>query len=384
MKYRKLGRTGLNVSEIGMGLEHLLDKDEQTVVDTIQAAIRGGVNYFDCHVGHDFNEDSTSYEGYNKLGKALHGSRDNVAISYVTYYKDRTAGFTEPRFDYFLKAVKTTHVDVFMIQFCDKNEDYEQVIGENGALAHAKKLRAEGKAKYIGIATHSLAIAQKAIAAGEFDVLMYPVNPAFDVVTDEEQYKTEDLGTLWNAADDFTAKNKSIPQPRKDVYHECERKNIGLVAMKAFAGGAILEWEKDAGFTPVNLISYALAQNGVSTVVPGCTNPGEINEILEYTTASTAQRDYSAAVVKSRWRVTGNCIYCNHCLPCNANINIGLVNRFVDQAYHNPDTEAIKEKYHVLPVNASACTRCGVCEKRCPFDVKVMDRMKQATELFSE
>ena len=71
MKYRVLGRTGIKVSEIGMGLEHLLDKDEQNVIDTIRTAIDGGVTYLDCHVGHDFQEDSVEYEGYKKLGKAL-------------------------------------------------------------------------------------------------------------------------------------------------------------------------------------------------------------------------------------------------------------------------------------------------------------------------
>jgi len=385
MKYRKLGRTGLNVSEIGMGLEHLLDKDEQVVVDTIRAAITGGVNYLDCHVGHDFKEDSIPYEGYNKLGKALEGLRDDIFISYVTYYKDRTAGFTQPRFDYFLQAVKTTHVDVFMIQFCDKNDDYTQVMGKGGALEHAKKLQAEGKVRHIGIATHSSSIANNAIASGEFDVLMYPVNPAFDVITDEEQYKiTDNLANLWDAAHDFTDKDKNNSHHRKNVFQECESKNIGLIAMKIFAGGVIFDWEKEAGFTPINLTSYALAQNGVSTVVPGCTKPQEINEILKYCQATEGERDYSAAVAKSRWRVAGNCIYCNHCLPCDAGINISQINRLIDAAYHNADTNAkgTHEKYHMLQAKASACIECGVCVERCPFNVKVIERMKQAVELF--
>ena len=385
MKYRKLGRTGLSVSEIGMGLEHLLDKDEKIVIDTIRAAINGGVNYFDCHVGHDYQEDSIMYEGYSKLGKALKGHRDNVYISYVTYYKYRNAEYTQPRFDNFLQALDTDHVDVFIIQFCDRSTDYEQITGDNGALAHAKKLKSEGKASYIGISTHSTDIALKAIRSGEFDVLMYPVNPAFDVITiDEEQHKSDDIGFLWDAAHDFSAEDKIDSLPRKNVFNECERNDIGLVAMKPFAGGVTLDWEKEAGFTPVNLIAYALAQNGVSTVVPGCTKPQEINEILSYCTAAVAEIDYSHAVSKSRWRVTGNCLYCNHCLPCSFDINIAEVNRLFDSFIHNTGTgtENIRDKYLALPVKASVCTGCRTCMERCPFNVDVVDRMKRSAEFF--
>ena len=85
MKYRGFGRTGIEVSEIGMGLEHLLDKDEQTVIDTVRAAIDGGVTYFDCHPGHDYDQrpDPATYPGYQMLGKALAGLRGRVTISYI-------------------------------------------------------------------------------------------------------------------------------------------------------------------------------------------------------------------------------------------------------------------------------------------------------------
>ena len=382
MKYRKLGRTGFNVSEIGMGLEHLLDKDGQTVIDTIRAAIDGGVTYLDCHPGHDLQENSVEYEGYAKLGKALAGFRDNLCISYLAQIALSPADI-QLRFDYYLQSLKTDHTDVFILQFCDKEKDFEHIMNEGGHLAYAKKLRSEGRIRCIGIATHSSAIAYKAIDSGEFDVLMYPVNPAFDVVTDEERYKTDDLMTLWDAAHDFTAEGKIGAQPRKNVYSECERKDVGIVAMKPFAGGFIFGVEQNAGFTPVNLISYTLAQNGVSAVIPGCTKPREIVEILAYNSATDEERDYSGAVAKSRWSVMENCLYCNHCLPCNAGINIGLVNRLLDAVIQGTGAAAgVSERYRALPVMASACIQCGVCIERCPFKVKVIDKMKQVVKVF--
>ena len=383
MKHRILGRTGIKVSEIGMGLEHLLDKDESVVTSTIRAAIDGGVTYFDCHPGHDHKNDTIEYIGYDKLGRALGGDRGKMCLTYLAT-ASRSPAETQPRYEYFLKALNTDYIDIFILQFCDKIKDYEHMTTGGGLLDYALKLKAEGKIKHIGISTHSSAVAFRAIDSGVIDVLMYPVNPAFDVVTDEDQYKTDKLDTLWDAAHDFSADGKAGAQPRKSVYSECERAGVGLVVMKAFGGGFIFRVEKDAGFTPVNLISYALAQTGVSTVAPGCTKPEEILEILTYNTSTDEERDYSAAVAKSRWSVIENCLYCNHCLPCTADINIGEVNRLLDALAYHPDADigSVKAKYDALPVKASACTQCGICVERCPFRVKVIDRMEQAVATF--
>jgi len=224
----------------------------------------------------------------------------------------------------------------------------------------------------------------KAIDSGSIDVLMYPVNPAFDVLDDDEMRNKEIIETIWDAAFDFKAEGRSGARPRRSVYAECERRGVGLVAMKPFGGGFIFNAEKDAGFTPVNLISYALAQTGVSTVAPGCTKPDEIEEILTYYTGCDAERDYSPAVARSRWSVMENCQYCNHCLPCGAGINIGQVNRLLDKLVFNadPDADIVRGQYLALPVKASACLECGDCMKRCPFLVKVPNRMKQAAAAF--
>jgi len=384
MHYRALGKTGHVVGEIGMGLEHLLDKDEATVTATIRAAIEGGATYFDCHPGHDFDDESIAYAGYEKLGRAIRGERDNLCLSYLATHKSRSVGEAAPRFESYLKALGTDHTDVFIIQFCDKADDFEQAAGEGGILAHAIKLKEEKMIGAIGISTHSSEIAYKAIVNGSFDVLMYPVNPAFDVVTDGEHYKTEDIGTLWDAAYEYKdgGDNRRL---RKNIYIECERAGVGLIAMKPFAGGFIFEIEKDAGFTPVNLISYVLAQSGVSAVVPGCTCPEEIKGILKYYGSGEGERDYAAAVAKSRWSAVGNCLYCEHCQPCRAGIDIAAVNRLLDEYdYRGADIEMLKIKYCAARHQAAACVKCGDCALRCPFGVDVIGGMNRAAGIFGE
>lgn len=307
-----------------------------------------------------------------------------MTLTYIASCRERELDLARICFEGYLRALGTGYTDVFIIQFCDTTAEYEQVTGETGLLAYAKQLRAEGKVKFIGISTHSSEIAYNAIFSGDFDMLMYPINPAFDVVIDEDMYKTDNLSTLWDASYEFTSEGKRGAQPRKNVYNECERRGIGLVGMKPFAGGFIFSVEKDAGFTPVKLISYVLAQNGVSTVVPGCTQLSEIEEILTFYSCTDEERDYSDAVARSRWSVMENCLYCNHCLPCSVDINIGYVNKLLDATLYNHHSEAdiIREKYQALTVKASACTECGVCIERCPFSVNVIERMKQAADVF--
>ena len=385
MKYRKLGRTGLEVSEIGMGLEHLLDKEERVVIDTIRTAIKGGINYFDCLSLLEFSKDSGTNEGYVKLGKALEGLRDKVHITFLAY-ANRTISYAQADFECYLKALNTDHTDIFIVACCDKMVDFEKVTGSNSLLEYAKKLRSEGKVNYIGFSTHNTEIAHRVINSGEFDILMFPINPAFDAIADEEKYNSDILGNIWDAAYNYTSAGKSGLQPRKNVYNECARNGIGLIAMKPFAGGFILGVEKGAGFTPLNLVSYALSQNGVSTVIPGCSNTQEIEEILAYYTCPSDALDYSQAVAKSRWSLKGNCLYCSHCLPCSANIDIAGINKLLDNFEGNvsSNTHAIFDKYRSLAVKASSCIECGECVKRCPFQVKIIEKMKHAVEVFEK
>lgn len=188
---------------------------------------------------------------------------------------------------------------------------------------------------------------------------MFPINPAFDVLDDENEYNEDLLGNLWDKAYEYNTAGKGGALLRKSVYSACEHHGVALVAMKPFADGFVLGVEKDAGFTPVNLISYALTQTGLATVVPGCENPQQIQAILTYYTCSDEERDYGVAISKSRWSVKGNCLYCNHCLPCPVGINIGRVNKLVNRLDDEmlSDKHTILDEYSALPVKASACIR---------------------------
>ena len=84
-------------------------------------------------------------------------------------------------------------------------------------------------------------------------------------------------------------------------------------------------------------------------------------------------------------RFKDKCMYCGHCAPCTVGIDIAAVNKFADlcEAQHTVP-ETVREHYGALNVKAGACVKCGACETRCPFGVKIIEHMKKAQNIFGE
>jgi len=371
LKYNTLGRTGLEVSEVSIGTEWLEKKSPELITSVIRKAIENGVNYFDII----FN-----FEEYlTKVSKAIEGHRDKIVLVHHLgsseyqgkYKKNRSIKSCTKTFEKYLEMMNTDYVDVLFVHFVQNEKNYgEHILKPNGLLDLALKFKAEGKAKFIGISTHDLGVVEKAAKNGNFDVIMYQINLA----------------------------NNALPN-RNEVLALCAQEDVGLVAMKPFAGGVLLRKKKTVGIgswrsggmslkkkipeiaTPVKCLHYILSQVGVTTAVPGVSSIQELDEVLAYCTATDEEKDYSLLLKEFDEYITGECVYCNHCQPCPADIDIGRVFKVFDQARIEL-TEEIKAKYNEFEVNASDCTECGECEERCPFDVEVIEKMSEAVKMF--
>ena len=368
MEYRKLGRTGLDVGVIGLGMEYLHKRSRETVVSVVREAIELGVNYFDLVFS--FHLDN--------LAVAFEGCRDRIFLTGHLgstekdgqYRKSRSVKKSEAFFLDLLSRLGTDHVDVLFLHNCDRQKDYEKLMDPKGILGLARRFRQEGKARFLGFSGHTVSTALQAVESGEIDVLMLPVNLAANAVPG-----------------------------KKDLLKACVAHGVGVVAMKPFAGGkllsdvrtvrvsgyqmggAALKLKKTAPITPVQCLSYTLSQVGVCTAVPGCQDVGQLSAALAYLEATEEERDFSALLAEFEQYVAGECVYCNHCLPCPEEIDIGQLNRLVDGAQQGVSDE-LGATYDALPTKASACTECGACVKRCPFEVDVIAKMGQAVELF--
>ncbi|MCJ7752623.1 MAG: aldo/keto reductase [Armatimonadetes bacterium] len=374
MNQTELGRTGVRVGEIGLGTEHLNGQPRQTVIEVIREAVDRGVTYFDI---------LWSYPDYlDNLGAAFAGLRDRVILtlhlgSTVTddgqYQLSREVDKCAAVFAEMLARLDTDHADAVLIQWVDKDDDYRRIVNPGGLLEVAKSIRDDGRARFIGLSSHVAPVAERAVASGHFDVLMFPVNPAFDRLPGIIDHQ---------AMPETVTPGQGIEPDRRRLYQVCAARGIGLVAMKPFGGGQFFQLSdrQKAGLTPVRLLSYALSQVGVSTVLPGVKNVEELRAALQFLTATGEERDFAEALAESAWNLTGNCVYCNHCLPCPSGIDIGGTLRLLGVAEHGLSPE-IQSQYQALPAKASDCTDCGQCAERCPFGVDAPALMRRAAEV---
>ena len=119
------------------------------------------------------------------------------------------------------------------------------------------------------------------------------------------------------------------------------------------------------------------------TVLPGAQSVEEIEFLLKYYEQPEEALDYSVIGSFAPPEASGKCVYCNHCQPCPVGIDIAAVNKFYDlAAVQDKVPESVREHYLSLAHTASECVACGGCEERCPFGVKVTERMEKAAELF--
>ncbi len=216
MRYRTLGRTGLKVSEIGFGATpgvaanyvHAWDPrapgSEAQIIDTLRYAVERGVNLFDTSQCYG---DGHAEELY---GRGLEPLRDRVLIATKT---DWRPGITEAeidrRFEESLRRLRTDYVDVMQFHgdYDDRfTPDDVRWIIEGGPLDALKKLRAQGKVRYLGITCEDAAPLVPLVESGEFDVIQVNYNLIYQ-----------------------SAFHQLLPA--------CERNNVGVLVMRPNTSG---------------------------------------------------------------------------------------------------------------------------------------------------
>lgn len=153
--------------------------------------------------------------------------------------------------------------------------------------------------------------------------------------------------------------------------------------MKAFSAGQLLDAKTSPfgqALTEYQCMQYALDRPGVLTVLPGVRNREDLKRILGFLTAAEAEKDYSILGSFTPAESSGVCVYCNHCQPCPAGLDVGLINKYYDLAKAGDDLA--KDHYAHLERKASDCIGCGHCDSRCPFHVNQSQRMKEIAAYF--
>jgi len=380
MEYRELGRTGIKVSVIALGCEGFVANEGALTEQLLNAAEQGGINCIDLY--------APQPEMRSRLGKWLRGRRGKFVLQAHLctvwqegqYKRTREIGEVKASFEDLLTRLATDYIDIGMIHYVDSLEDWEAVAG-GPVMAYAREMQAQGKIRYIGLTSHNPAAAMQAVQSGLIDVLMFSVNPCYDL-----QPANEDCYALWDGKN-YDRQLVNMDPEREALYETCSRLGVAITVMKAFGGGDLLDEElSPAGkaLTVNQCLHYALTRPGVAAVMSGAHTVDELEKCLEYTTAADVEKDYAAAFAalpKISWE--GHCMYCGHCAPCPQGIDVAAVTKFLNLTKaQNSVPETVREHYAALRHHAGECVKCGACEKRCPFKVTVIQNMQEAVKVF--
>lgn len=362
MEYRILPRGGEKISVIGLGGGYIGEGGEKEMREALELAVGRGVNYFDLAMS-----EASPFAVY---GETLKDRRKELyyQVHFGAEYRTGKYGWTlsleriKKSVDWQLKNLKTDYIDFGFVHCIDEEADLRKVL-EGGTLDYMKQLKEAGVMRHIGLSSHTPGTVNRMLDTGLIDMVMFSINPAYD-------YRHGDyaIGTV----DERTA-----------LYRRCEAEGVGISVMKAFGGGQLL----NAGTSPFGqalseyqCIQYALDKPGVLTVLPGLRGTEDLRRLLGFFEAAEEEKDYSVLGSFASREAEGVCVYCNHCQPCPSGLDVGLINKYYDLAMAG---DALARNHYLnLEKKASSCTGCGHCDRRCPFQVKQTERMKEIRDYF--
>lgn len=367
MEYRQLphGNIKEKLSVLGLGLGGIGNTPTEEIEAIIRKAIDNGINFFDM---------CTAGATYAPFGKAIAGQREKVFLQVhfgAVYDENGEYGWCrdfdtiKKTFLWELETLGTNYVDFGFLHCVDEDEDFDKLI-EIGVLDYLKELKAQGVVRHIGFSSHTPSVANRIIDTGLIDMMMFSINPAYD----------------FEKGDDYGIGSYS---ERAVLFQRCQKEGIGISVMKPFFAGQLLSAEQSpfgVALSHTQCLQYAIDRPGVLVAVPGVQTMEHLDQVLKFLTATEQEKDYSVIATFTSDTISGTCVYCNHCQPCPAGIDVGLVNKYYDLALAG-DSIA-KNHYDKLSMKADDCLHCGHCEERCPFSVKQMSRMEEIREYFAK
>ena len=335
MEYRILGKTGLKISRMGFGGIPIQKIDAEGTKKVIYDLMEAGVNYIDTARAYTVSEEY--------LGYALEGIRDKFVLASKCYSRSKEAAAQD--IETSLKNLRTDYIDLYQIHNPSPAE-LTQVLSPDGALAALQEAKAAGKIGHIGITLHSADLFKEALEFDWVETIMFPYN--------------------------------IVETQGAELIAECARKEIGFIAMKPLAGGAI----DDATLA----LRFVAANPNVTVVIPGMAAVEEVAQNIAAVADTTPLQPEEIEKMESIRKSLGTefCRRCNYCAPCTAGIAISGV--FLMEGYYSRYNlqEWATARYKAMAKKASDCVDCGVCETRCPYQLPIRKMLQKAKAVFGE
>lgn len=333
---RKLGKTGMEIKRVGFGgipIQRISQEETNKVIDELEKC---GVNFIDTARGYTISEEY--------LGNALKGRRNKFYIATKSMSRDYES--MKKDIETSLRNLQTDHIDLYQMHNV-KPAEYDTIFGEDRAYRALVEAKEAGKIKHIGITSHGLETVEKVVASGKFETIQFPYN------------------IVENQAD--------------EVFKKAHEKGVGTIVMKPLAGGAI-----DDGTLAMK---YILSKEYIDIAIPGMDKPEQVRENTAVLDNFQLTEEDNAKIVKIKSELGTNfCRRCEYCLPCPQGVIIPQ--NFLLEGYYTRyglEDWAI-DRYKALGEDqrASNCIECGTCESRCPYELPIIDMLKNVVNTFEK
>jgi hypothetical protein len=335
MKPTRLGQTDLIVSQVGFGGIPIIPLGKDEAISVVRHCFEGGINFFDtAHMYNDSEE---------KIGAALLPVRDDVILATKT--TERSAAGASAEIELSLRRLQTDRIDLYQLHNVSNEDALQKVLAPDGAYEAVDQACRGGKVRYVGISSHNMAIAAKALKTGLFQTLQFPFN--------------------------FIEKD-----PADELFPLARQLDVGIIGMKPLGGGLLGKAGLCFGF---------LQQHPHVIPIPGIRAKEEADEIVglyrEPRPISEADRTAMDTIREALGRTF--CHRCEYCMPCEQGVQISsvliypaFVKRFSTQvAASTPFMQSALK-------SAEECIECGQCEEKCPYNLAIIDLLKENLALY--
>lgn len=380
MLYRGMEKLGAEISVLGLGGVPMNGMKPEEITELVEYAHESGINLLDIYMAEDWIRDS--------IGKAIRGNREEFYIQGHLGTKSennktvrtRNVKETAASFDDLRCRLNTDYIDFGMLYFVDSEDDYNAVFNSD-VIDYVLKLKEKGEIRAIGMGSHNPKTALRAVETGIIDLLMFSINPAYDLARSDV-----DIYTL-KEHQGFDSQGLRIDPDRQKLYGCCQQRGTAITVMKSLGAGTLLSAEASPfgrALTVPQCIQYALDRPAAVSAIVGCKTKAELDIALSYLDTTEEERDYSEIFAHCGSIIAeGRCMYCNHCQPCPEGIDVAAVTKYLDIAANSGYVAAtVGDHYKALAHNAADCTGCRSCEERCPFGVPIAENMERAVAIF--
>jgi uncharacterized protein len=328
MIYRKLGNTGLDVSELGFGGIPILRVSTTEAELIVRHAYDHGINFFDTANAYRDSEE--------KMGRAFEGLRKKVVIATKTMSRD--AKGAAAHLEQSLRMLRTDYVDIYQLHQVAQESVWEKICAAGGALEVLQKAKQAGKIRFLGITSHSRPMALKLIQTGLFSTVQFPFN------------------FIEEAAKD-------------DLHPEARRLGLGILAMKPFAGGVI---------DNATVAFKYLRQFPDVLPLPGFDSVAAVDEVVSFYEHINEVNAEDKEKMELYRRELGQqfCRRCEYCQPCPQGVMITPAMGYQVAARRMSPRVSV-EFSRMAMETVPKCIECGACLQRCPYNLPIPTMLKK-------